>query len=152
MWVSAVRVHRHDHWLLFHSFFAVATEHELRDVPLSGWFVSANPALNLDKRLLNDAMHFVGRFHMHLVLSRGEHGFEFLYQFRACDCYKNSKPCSPRLSTRCMWKRPTKCIASFRRRLPRLRAGFALTNQPLSGTSRSSCSVATAKKEWNRSQ
>src|SRR5436190_5884566 len=91
MWVSAVRVHRHDHWLLFHSFFAVATEHELRDVPLSGWFVSANPARNLGKRLLNDAMHFVGRFHMHLVLFRREHGLESLHQFRARDGFDSKR-------------------------------------------------------------
>src|SRR6266513_3650552 len=92
MRIRGVRIHCHDHRLLLHSFFAVATEHELRDVPLSGWFVSANTARNLGKRLLNDAMHFVGSFHMHLVLSRGEHGFEFLYQFRACDWFDSERP------------------------------------------------------------
>src|SRR5438105_13309540 len=91
MRVSAVRIHCHDHRLLLHSFFAVATEHELRDIPLSGWFVSPNTARNLGKRLLNDAMHFVGSVHMHLVLSRGEHGLEFLYQFRACDRFDSER-------------------------------------------------------------
>jgi hypothetical protein len=45
-----------------------------------------------------------------------------------------------------------KCIASFRRRSARLRAGFAPTNQRPSGTSRSSCCVVTRKKGWSRSR
>ena len=85
MRIGGIGVHRDNHWLLLHSFLAVATEHELRDVPLSGWFVGAHPARNLRKRILNDAMHFVGSVHMHLVLSRRKHGFESLHQFRARD-------------------------------------------------------------------
>ena len=85
MRIGGVGVHRHDHRLLLHSFLFVATEHELRDVPLRRWFVGANPARNLGKRILNDAMHFVGSFYMHLMLSRRKHGFESLHQFRAGD-------------------------------------------------------------------
>src|SRR4029453_19311561 len=91
MRIGGVRVHCHDHRLLLHSFLAVTTEHELRDVPLSGWFVGANPARNLRERLLNDTMHFVGSFRMHLVLSRGKHGFESLYQFCARDGFDSKR-------------------------------------------------------------
>ena len=38
---------------------------------------------NLRKRLLNDAMHLIRRFHVHFVLLRRKHGFESLHQFRA---------------------------------------------------------------------
>src|SRR5205814_8475341 len=91
MRIGGVRVHRHDHRLLLHSFLAVATEHELRNVPLSSWFVGANSARNLCKRLLNDAMHFVRCFHMHLVLSRRKNGLESLYQFRARDWFDSKR-------------------------------------------------------------
>src|SRR5262249_36643699 len=78
-------------WLLLHSFIAVATEHELLDVPLSGRFVGAYPAPNLPKRFLNDAMHFVGSVHLHLVLSRRKNGFESLHQFRASDRFDTKR-------------------------------------------------------------
>jgi hypothetical protein len=77
--IGSVRIDCDNHRLLFHSFFAVATEHELRDVPLSGWFVGTNPACNLGKSLLNDAMHFIGSFDMHLVLRRRKYGLESLH-------------------------------------------------------------------------
>jgi hypothetical protein len=66
-------------------------QHELRDVPLSGWFIGANPARNLRERLLNDAMHFIGSFHVHFVLLRREHGFESLYEFRAADGFDTER-------------------------------------------------------------
>jgi hypothetical protein len=91
MRIGSVRVHRHNHRLLLHPFLAVATEHELRDVPLSGWFVGVSSARYLGKRLLNDAMHFIGGFHMHLVLRWGKHGFESLYQFRARDWFDSER-------------------------------------------------------------
>src|SRR6266487_4500667 len=62
-----------------------------RDVPLSCWFVSANSARNLGKGLLNDAMHFVGGFHMHLVLCWGKHSFESLYEFRTRDGFDSER-------------------------------------------------------------
>src|SRR5881409_3835916 len=91
MRIGGVRVHRHDHWLLLHPFLAVATEHELRNVPLSGWFLGANTPCDFPKRLLNDAMHFIRGFHMHLVLSRRKNGFEALDQFRACDWFDSKR-------------------------------------------------------------
>jgi Xaa-Pro aminopeptidase len=66
--------------------------------------------------------------------------------------YKNSRPVFSPAQHQMHVEASTKCIGSFRRRLPRLRAVFGLTNQPLSGTSRSSCSVVTAKKGWSRSR
>src|SRR5207248_9549771 len=91
MRIGSVRVDRHNHRLLLHSFLLVTTEHELSDVPLSSWFVGANPARNLRKRLLDDPMHFVGGFDMHLVLSRRKDGFEFLYKFRARDGFDSKR-------------------------------------------------------------
>src|SRR6476469_4873641 len=83
MRIGRVGVDRHDHRLLLHPFLFVATEHELRDIPLRRWFVGANAARNLGKSILNDAMHFVGSFYVHLMLSSRKHGLELLHQFRA---------------------------------------------------------------------
>ena len=92
MRIGRVRVHRHDHRLLLHPFVFVAGEHELRDVPLRRWFVGTNASRDLGKRILNDAMHFVGSLDMHLVLSRRKHGLESLHQFRACFGCNSERP------------------------------------------------------------
>src|SRR2546430_8344476 len=91
MRIGGVRVDRHNHRFLLHPFLLVAMEHKLRDVPLSSWFVGANPARNFGKGLPNDAMHFVGGFDMHLVLSRRKDGFESLYQFCARDGFDSKR-------------------------------------------------------------
>ena len=83
MRIGRVRVHRHDHWLLLHPFLFVTSEHELRDVPFRRWFVGPNASSDFGKSILNNAMHLVRSFHLHLVLLRRKHRLEPLHQYRA---------------------------------------------------------------------
>src|SRR5438067_72819 len=92
MRVRGICVHGDDAVLFRHSFLVEPPRDELLDVVFGDRLFSANAPADLGECFHQDAVQFVGRVDVRLLLGRGQDRFELLDQFRAGDDLDAKRP------------------------------------------------------------